>query len=143
MTREEIIRLTDLASCAGWAGKMGLETLAQVLQPLRDTFDSRDYPDLLVGLDAADDAAVYRVSDEVALIQTLDFFPPVVDDPYLYGAIGAARASTIEGNNFDYFKKLNKTNDLVLEYEPKKNNERYILAYEEWKKELIKKIKIL
>tara|TARA_Y100000588_G_scaffold373433_1_gene447274 strand:+ start:2192 stop:3196 length:1005 start_codon:yes stop_codon:yes gene_type:complete len=71
---------------------MGLETLAQVLQPLRDTFDSRDYPDLLVGLDAADDAAVYRVSDEVALIQTLDFFPPVVDDPYLYGAIGAANA---------------------------------------------------
>lgn len=59
------------------------------------------------------------------------------------GAIGAARASTIEGNNFDYFKKLNKTNDLVLEYEPKKNNEKYILAYEEWKKELIKKIKIL
>ena len=60
---------------------MGLETLAQVLQPLRDTFDSRDYPDLLVGLDAADDAAVYRVSDEVALNQTLDFFPPVVDAP--------------------------------------------------------------
>lgn len=71
---------------------MGLETLAQVLQPLRDTFDSRDYPDLLVGLEAADDAAVYRISDEVALIQTLDFFPPVVDDPYLYGAIGAANA---------------------------------------------------
>ncbi len=59
------------------------------------------------------------------------------------GAIGAARASTIEGNNFDYFKKSNTTNDLVLEYEPKKNNEKYILAYEEWKKELKKKIKIL
>ena len=71
---------------------MGLGTLAQVLQPLRDTFDASDHPDLLVGLDSADDAAVYRVSDELALIQTLDFFPPVVDDPYTYGAIGAANA---------------------------------------------------
>ena len=71
---------------------MGLGTLAQVLQPLRDTFDSSDHPDLLVGLDAADDAAVYRVSDDLAVIQTLDFFPPVVDDPYTYGAIGAANA---------------------------------------------------
>lgn len=71
---------------------MGLGTLAQVLQPLHDTFDSADHPDLLVGLDSADDAAVYRVSDDLALIQTLDFFPPVVDDPYTYGAIGAANA---------------------------------------------------
>jgi len=71
---------------------MGLGTLAQVLRPLQDTFDSGDYPDLLVGLNAADDAAVYRVSDDLALIQTLDFFPPVVDDPYTYGAIGAANA---------------------------------------------------
>lgn len=71
---------------------MGLETLAQVLRPLHQTFDASDHPDLIVGLDAADDAAVYRVSDELALIQTLDFFPPVVDDPYTYGAISAANA---------------------------------------------------
>jgi len=71
---------------------MGLGTLAQVLRPLQDTFDASDHPDLLIGLDAADDAAVYRVSDDLALIQTLDFFPPVVDDPYTYGAIGAANA---------------------------------------------------
>jgi xylulokinase len=58
------------------------------------------------------------------------------------GAIGAARASTIEGNNFDYFKKSSTGNDLVSEYEPKNNNEEYILAYEKWKKELNKKIKI-
>ena len=58
------------------------------------------------------------------------------------GAIGAARASTIEGNNFDYFKKSIISNDLVKEYEPKKRNEEYILAYEKWKKELNKKIKI-
>jgi len=57
------------------------------------------------------------------------------------GAIGAARASTIEGNNFDYFKKSSTGNDLVSEYEPKKSNEEYILAYEKWKKELNKKIK--
>ena len=58
------------------------------------------------------------------------------------GAIGAARASTIETNNFDYFKKSNTSNDLVIEYEPKENNEEYVLAYEKWKKELNKKIKI-
>ncbi len=57
------------------------------------------------------------------------------------GAIGAARASTIEGNNFDYFKISSTGNDLVSEYEPKKSNEEYILAYEKWKKELNKKIK--
>lgn len=71
---------------------MGLGTLAQVLRPLQDTFDANDYPDLIVGLESADDAAVYRVSDDLALIQTLDFFPPVVDDPHTYGAIGAANA---------------------------------------------------
>jgi len=71
---------------------MGLGTLAQVLRPLQQTFEAGDHPDLLVGLDSADDAAVYRVSDDLALIQTLDFFPPVVDDPYTYGAIGAANA---------------------------------------------------
>lgn len=71
---------------------MGLGTLAQVLRPLRDRFPPQDHPDLLVGLARSDDAAVYRVSDELALIQTLDFFPPVVDDPYDYGQIAAANA---------------------------------------------------
>jgi selenide,water dikinase len=55
-------------------------------------FRAEDYPDLLVGLTKADDAAVYRLSDELAVIQTLDFFTPVVDDPYQYGAIAAANA---------------------------------------------------
>jgi selenide,water dikinase len=50
------------------------------------------YPELLVGLKVSDDAAVYRINDQVAVIQTLDFFPPVVDDPYDYGAIAAANA---------------------------------------------------
>jgi selenide, water dikinase len=71
---------------------MGPETLAQVLRPLRTLFRPADFPDLLVGLEVADDAAVYRITDELAVIQTLDFITPVVDDPYLYGAIAAANA---------------------------------------------------
>jgi selenide,water dikinase len=55
-------------------------------------FRAERYPDLLVGLEVSDDAAVYRISDDVAIIQTLDFFTPVVDDPYDYGAIAAANA---------------------------------------------------
>ena len=49
-------------------------------------------PNLLVGFDASDDAAVYRVSDDIAMVQTVDFFPPVVDDPYVFGQIAAANA---------------------------------------------------
>tara|TARA_B100000029_G_scaffold516700_1_gene632864 strand:- start:3188 stop:4135 length:948 start_codon:yes stop_codon:yes gene_type:complete len=49
-------------------------------------------PNLLVGINTGDDAAVYRLSDEIAIIQTVDFFPPVVDDPYDYGAIAVANA---------------------------------------------------
>ena len=55
-------------------------------------FRAEEYPNLLVGLEVSDDAAVYKINDEVAIIQTLDFFPPVVDDPYDYGAIAAANA---------------------------------------------------
>lgn len=51
-----------------------------------------EHADLLVGLGKSDDAAVYRVSDEVAIVETVDFFPPIVDDPYLYGAIAAANS---------------------------------------------------
>ena len=47
---------------------------------------------LLVGTETADDAAVYRISEELAMIQTVDFFTPVVDDPYLFGQIAAANA---------------------------------------------------
>jgi len=71
---------------------MGPEALAQVLRPLREMFRAVEYPDLLVGLEVSDDAAVYKINDEVAVIQTLDFFPPIVDDPYDYGAIAAANA---------------------------------------------------
>src|SRR5436190_4145108 len=50
------------------------------------------HPDLLVGLGKTDDAAVYRVTDDVAIVETVDFFPPIVDDPYIYGAVAAANA---------------------------------------------------
>jgi selenide, water dikinase len=63
-----------------------------VLQPLREIFKAADHPDLLVGLTAADDAAVYRLNDQQAVVATTDFFPPVVDDPYDFGAIAAANA---------------------------------------------------
>lgn len=68
---------------------MGPEALAQVLRPL--TLHTAP-PELLVGLQAIDDAAVYRVNDQQAVISTADFFPPVVDDPYAFGAIAAANA---------------------------------------------------
>jgi len=55
-------------------------------------FTSADYPDLLVGLETSDDAAVYRISDDLAIVQTLDYITPIVDDPYTYGAIAAANA---------------------------------------------------
>lgn len=68
---------------------MGPEALAQVLRPLTKHAAP---PELLVGLHAADDAAVYRVNGQQAVISTADFFPPVVDDPYIFGAVAAANA---------------------------------------------------
>jgi len=70
---------------------MGADALAHVLQPLQGMFGAV-IPDLLVGLGSADDAAVYRINDEQAIVATTDFFPPVVDDPFSFGAIAAANA---------------------------------------------------
>ena len=67
---------------------MGPAALAQVLRPLT----RHTHPDLLVGLQTSDDAAVFRLSLDRAIIQTVDFFPPVVDDPFTYGAIAAANS---------------------------------------------------
>ncbi len=63
-----------------------------MLRPLAGQFNPADFPNLLVGLGAPDDAAVYRLNDNQALIQTVDYFPPVVDDAYSFGAIAAANA---------------------------------------------------
>lgn len=62
------------------------------MRPIQSLFDARSYPDLLVGLSDPDDAAVWRVDDERALVVTTDFFTPVVDSPYEYGAIAAANS---------------------------------------------------
>ncbi len=62
--------------------------MAQVLRQL----ESFSHPDLLVGTDTLDDAGVFRISDDLALVQTVDFFPPLVDDPYAFGRIAAANA---------------------------------------------------
>ena len=71
---------------------MAPSELELALEPIRATFAASAFPDLLVGLEKADDAAVYRLSDRQAIISTTDFFPPVVDDPYDFGAIAAANA---------------------------------------------------
>ncbi len=63
-----------------------------MLRPITDTFAASAFPDLLIGLEGPDDAAVYRLTDEIAIVQTVDFFPPVVDDPRQYGGIAAANA---------------------------------------------------
>lgn len=89
MSETQTVRLTELASCAGCAAKIGADLLAQVLHPLRQR---NVPPQILVGLGAIDDAAVYQVNAEQAIISTADFFPPVVDDPYTFGSIAAANA---------------------------------------------------
>ncbi len=71
---------------------MGPGALAQVLRPLADLFPLEAYPGLLRGLDVPDDAAVWKLDADRALVLTVDFFPPVVDDPYAYGAIAAANS---------------------------------------------------
>lgn len=66
--------------------------MAQVLRPLQEFFPKSDNPELILGLSSGDDAAVYRLNDDTALIFTLDFFTPVVDDPFDYGTIAAVNA---------------------------------------------------
>ena len=85
---EQNIKLTKLAKCAGCGAKVGAGVLAQLLEGIRVHHD----PNLLVGFDKSDDASVYRISDELALVQTVDFFPPIADDPYLFGQIAATNA---------------------------------------------------
>ena len=73
----------------GCTAKLGPGVLERVLEKLPK--GARD-PELLVGFDSRDDGAVYRLTPDVAVIQTLDFFPPMVEDPYIFGQIAAANA---------------------------------------------------
>lgn len=86
MTEE--IKLTKLSKCAGCGAKVGAGVLAKLLEDIKIHTD----PNLLVGFDKSDDASVYKISDDLALVQTVDFFPPIADDPYTFGAIAATNA---------------------------------------------------
>ncbi len=85
-------RLTDLTDCGGCAAKLGADLLADALSGLGADAAAVADPALIAGLDPPDDAAAYRVSDDLAVIGTLDFFPPLVDDPWTFGAIAATNA---------------------------------------------------
>jgi selenide,water dikinase len=82
------LRLTEWTTCGGCAAKWGASVLTGLVADLPAAID----PALLVGLAPFDDAAIYRVDDDTALVSTTDFFPPLVDDPDDYGAIAAANA---------------------------------------------------
>lgn len=73
----------------GCTAKLGAGVLSRILEKLPK---GPDDPNLLIGYDSKDDAAVYRLTDDVAVVQTLDFFPPMVEDPYTFGKIAAANA---------------------------------------------------
>lgn len=85
---ENEVKLTKLASCAGCGAKVGAGTLCNLLEGFQTHYDER----LLVDYDKSDDASVYQVSEELAIVQTTDFFPPIVDDPFMYGQIAATNA---------------------------------------------------
>ena len=82
------IKLTKLTECAGCGAKVGAGELQALLGDLQVHTDEN----LLVGFDKSDDASVYKISEELAIVQTVDFFPPIADDPYRFGAIAAANA---------------------------------------------------
>lgn len=85
---ETEVKLTKLAGCAGCGAKVGAGTLSRLLEG----FQAHHDPRLIVGYDKSDDASVYVLDENTALVQTTDFFPPIVDDPFLYGQIAAANA---------------------------------------------------
>lgn len=82
------IKLTSLTKTSGCAAKIGPKVLDSVLNNLPKFHDSN----LLVGFDKKDDACVYKINDDTVSIQTVDFFPPMVDDPYTFGQIAATNA---------------------------------------------------
>jgi selenide,water dikinase len=88
VTLSEVVRLTTTAKAAGCAAKLSPSVLEAVLKRL----PASDDPNLIVGFETSDDAAVYRLTDELALVQTVDFFTPIVDDPFLFGQVTAANS---------------------------------------------------
>ncbi|MEE4176153.1 MAG: selenide, water dikinase SelD, partial [Bacteroides sp.] len=82
------IQLTHFTHGLGCACKIRPQYLEKVLQDMPQILDPR----VLVGTSTSDDAAVYKITDDIAIVQTVDFFTPIVDDPYAFGAIAAANA---------------------------------------------------
>ncbi len=87
-TPEEEVKLTHFTHGLGCACKLRPQDLEKVLEGLPVAVD----PNVLIGKDTCDDAAVYRLDDEKAIVQTVDFFTPIVDDPFSFGAIAAANS---------------------------------------------------
>lgn len=83
-----MVRLTSLVKCGGCAAKLGPTFLKEATKSLKRSTDPR----LLVGTEHFDDAGVFKIRDDLALVQTVDFFTPIVDDPYIFGQIAAANA---------------------------------------------------
>ena len=78
----------NMIVCGGWNSKIGPGALSDILKDLPKKYDEN----LIVGYESSDDAAVYKISDDKAIIQTLDFFTTMINDPYLYGQIAATNA---------------------------------------------------
>jgi selenide,water dikinase len=89
VTTSEQIRLTAYSHGGGCACKLGTLELAELLGHVRTTTTD---PAVLVGLETPDDAAVYKLTPDLAMVQTVDFFTPIVDDPYVWGRIAATNA---------------------------------------------------
>jgi selenide,water dikinase len=90
MPETKVFRLTETVKAGGCASKLSPAILDQVLAKLPRQLD----PNVLVGFEHADDAGVYRIGPDLALVQTVDFFTPMVDDPYTFGQIAATNALT-------------------------------------------------
>lgn len=84
----EAVKLTSMAKAAGCAAKLSPRLLDQVLRNLPTQSD----PNVLVGFSTSDDAGIYRLREDLALVQTVDFFTPIVDDPFTFGQIAAANS---------------------------------------------------
>jgi len=82
------MRLTEFSSCGGCAAKLPVGTLTALLRQMQFV----NHPDLLIGIEHFDDAAVYKINEKISLVQTVDFFPAIVDDPRAFGRIAAANA---------------------------------------------------
>ncbi|MCR2822202.1 selenide, water dikinase SelD [Lederbergia panacisoli] len=89
MVNSDLVKLTSLSSKGGCGCKIGPADLEEVIRMLPPPSEN---PNLLVGLDTSDDAGVYKLNDDMAIVQTVDFFTPIVDDPYSFGQVAAANA---------------------------------------------------